>query len=319
VNYFWYLFSQNGWHDGGNSTEQYGRALSGEPSIFIHGDRSELKAKYHYLEIIPRGEEYVIPALEKSVEQAKIGMFCKPSENFLRYLEYCRVAGIKTIYRCVDDWRHNFGEGWFDPAIEEKMIALADLAVASSRRMADFYGIRYLPNACAWIRPKIPSPGNTPLVGFAGLADLPRFDLDLVRSLAEQFPDIRFEIVGTRNPWRTRNITARASCFWHEAIEHMKNFDVGIIPYCGDHLDGMQPIKSWEYLGMGIPQLSQHDLDLPRHNSVYRYKTLDESIEKLRSILATLATLNKSPILTYASQNTWQTRIRQLVDWLDLP
>jgi hypothetical protein len=317
VKYFWYLFSQNGWHNGGNSTEHYGRALSSEPCFFIHGNRSELVTSVGAMEIIPRSEAYVIPALERPVDRQKIAMFCIPNQISLRYLEYCRAAGIKTVYRCVDDWHHNFGEGWYDPAIEEQMIALVDLAVASSFRMADYYGIRYLPNACAWVREKVPTPNNPPRVGFAGLADWPRFDRDLVHSLAEHFPDIRFEIVGTQSPWRRRNITALLHRPWSSAIARMKTFDVGLVPYHGVYLEGMQPIKSWEYLGMGIPQLCQGDLDLPHHDSVYRYKTFDECVEKLRIILSTLANLKRGPILTYASQNSWQTRIRQLLDWLN--
>jgi hypothetical protein len=319
VKYFWYLFSQNGWHDGGNSTEQYGRALSSESCIFIHGNRSELVTSIGGLEIIPRSEKFVMPALDRPVDRQKIAMFCIPNQISLRYLEYCRAAGIKTVYRCVDDWRHNFGEGWFDSVIEEQMIALADLAVASSHRMADNYGIRYLPNACAYVRQKVQVPNMPPRVGFVGLADWPRFDLDLVRSLAEHFPEIRFEIVGTQNPWRTSKITALLNRPWNKAIVRMKKFDVGLVPYRGAYLEGMQPIKSWEYLGMGIPQLCQGDLDLPHHDSVYRYITLDDCVEKLRIILSTLANIERGPILTYAAQNSWQTRIRQLLDWLNLP
>jgi len=271
------------------------------------------------MEVIPRSEQFVLPALERPIDRQKIGMFCKPDQIYLDYLKYCRILGIKTIYRCVDDWQYNFGEGWYDRAIEKEMITLTDVAVASSRRMAEQYGLEYLPNACAYVRPQSAIPGNPPVVGFAGLADLPRFDLDLVRSLAAHFPGVHFEIIGTQHPWRKRNITALVGRPWREAVLRMKKFDVGIIPYRGDHLQGMQPIKSWEYLGMGIPQLCQQDLDLPDHESVFRYQTLAECIEKLETILSGLTSFDRPSILSYAAQNTWQARIRQLLGWFNLP
>jgi hypothetical protein len=317
---FWFLFSQNNWNDGGNSTEQYGRALAAQGCIFVHGANRATRSRLLDMEIIPRDEASVLAALEQPRgERPRIAMFCQPDVASLRYLELARAIGMRTVYRCVDDWRRFLGEAWYDDGVERRMVALADLAVASSRRMADELAVRHLPNACQRITQAARrGPGKPPVIGFCGLAGLERFDGELVRDLARRFPQARFEMVGAAADDVDGNLTWRRQTTWEEAWYRMSGFDVGLVPYRGDHLAGMQPLKSWEYLGLGIPQVCRRGLDLPEHASVRCYDDVDECAAAIEPLLGGVDAAERDDALAFAARNTWHDRIRQLLAWLEV-
>ncbi|MBX3024436.1 hypothetical protein KF840_05950 [bacterium] len=318
---FWVLFSQNNWNDGGNSTEQYGRALAAAGAVFVHGANRRTRHRLLDLEIIPRDEESVRAALAQPRDgRPRIAMFCLPDTASLRYLEMARAMGIRTVYRCVDDWQRFPGDAWYDAQTERRMVALADVAVASSRRMAEDLGVPYLPNACQRLAPapRPQRPGEPRVVGFCGLADLERFDGELVRELARRFPRVRFEIVGATEDAADGNLTRRRQTTWEAAWQLMQGFDVGLVPYRGAHLAGMQPVKSWEYLGLGIPQMCRRGLDLPEHASVHRYDDADDCAAALEPLLRGVDPAERADARAFAARNTWHDRIRQLQAWLGM-
>lgn len=325
---FWFLFSQNNWNDGGNSTEQYGRALAAEGCVFVHGANQRARGRFLDMEVVPRDEASVRAAFEqRRGGRLPIAMFCLPDATSLRYLEMACGLGMRTVYRCVDDWRRFPGEGWYDEATERRMVALADVAVASSRHMAETLAVRYLPNACQRVVDAArPQPGDSPVVGFCGLADLERFDAALVRELARRFPRVRFDVVGATGDRVDGNLTMRRRTTWEASWQQMRGFDVGLVPYCGEHLAGMQPVKSWEYLGLGIPQVCRRGLDLPEHASVRCYDDVDGCATALEALLRQQAptepqapgvdAAQRADALAFAARNTWRDRIRQLLGWL---
>jgi hypothetical protein len=325
---FWILFSQNNWNDGGNSTEQYGRALAADGAVFVHGANRATRHQLGGLEIIPRDEASVRAALAaRRGARPRIAMFCLPDAASLRYLEMARALGIRTVYRCVDDWAHFMGAPWYDEHIERLMVARADLAVASSRALAAALAVRYLPNACQRVGAAPPRRhDDPPVVGFCGLAQLERFDAALVRELARRFPHACFEVVGAAADGVDGNLTLRRQTTWEAAWRIMRRFDVGLVPYRGAHLAGMQPVKSWEYLGLGIPQLCRRGLDLPEHASVRCYDDVDDCAAALAALLDTVARRRHAgaeedpgaaDMLAFAARNTWRDRIRQLRAWLE--
>jgi hypothetical protein len=112
------------------------------------------------------------------------------------------------------------------------------------------------------------------------------------------------------------NLTLRRQTTWEAAWQLMRGFDVGLVTYRGDHLAAMQPVKSWEYLGLGIPQVCRRGIDLPQHASVHCYDDADGCAAALEPLLRGVDAAQRADALAFAARNTWRDRIRQLLAWL---
>lgn len=309
----WYLFSQNNWHNGGNSTEQYARNI--ESCVFVHRSKNKRSEIHESIRIVPAVDKYVLSML-KQKDSNKIAMFCYPDQIRLYYMKIAKELGIKSIYRCVDDW-YVWQPNKYNEVVEKQMIELADIAVASSKKMSAKFKIKYLPNACNVNNNKKSNRGNGKvIVGFVGLVDIGRFDMGLIRFLAKEFPQLRFEMIGSKKNWVNLppNLIVLPQTTWKEANTKIADFDVGIIPYKGYGIDTMQPIKSWEYLSYGIPQICKKGLDLPNHSSIHVYETYEECAKKLNYLVN--VKIETKELIKFASKNTWRSRIDQLIEWI---
>lgn len=309
----WLLFSQNNWHNGGNSTEQYARTLK-ERCVYIHGSKQRTTGIEDGVRFGPQEERF----WRTNVTEKTTAMFCKPTPEAYQHMRIAKALGVKIVYRAVDDWELWKNAKWYDNSIERLMIGLADVAVATSIRVVQKYGVRRLPNACYHVSQSIKT-RKAKKVGFIGDVDnqisSARFDMDIVSYLAKRFPDVEFILCGSRVSWNLpQNIKVLPYCKWKEANQQLENIDVGLIPYCGEEISGVQPTKSWEYMGYGLPQLAREGLDLPDHSSVSTYKTYEECGDKLAAILE--RPYCPSSIIDFAKQNTWKNRIEQLEEWL---
>lgn len=180
--------------------------------------------------------------------------------------------------------------------------------------MVDKFDVRYLPNACFKVEK---SNAEDKIVGFIGLVDMDRFDMDLIEYLASSFPEVVFRLAGSKKRWQLpRNIQVFQHTDWQHAYELSKDFLVGIIPYKGKDLSGMQPIKSWEYLSRGIPQLCAKGLDLPEHESVFQYTDRVDCEKQLRFILENIKSFDRDKMIEFAHKNTWGKRIESIVEQL---
>jgi len=312
----WILFSQNNWHNGGNSTEQYARTLK-EKCLYIQGTASRAEGEEDGVRFGPQLEKFWVP----NVTRDTIAMFCKPTFKAYQYMRMIKDIGGKVIYRAVDDWELWKGNEWYDQAIEKAMIELADVAVSTSIRVAMKYGIKRLPNACYYVSSIPTITRSIKKVGFIGDVDnqvsSARFDMNIVIYLAERFPRLNFVLCGSRVSWELpSNIQVLPYCKWKEANRQLENIDVGFIPYYGEEMSGVQPLKSWEYLGYGLPQLAPEGLDLPDHSSVSTYRSYEECGDKLEVILNTSYCWDS--IIEFAKQNTWRKRLEQLERMLGL-
>lgn len=317
---YWYFFSQNNWHDGGNSTEQYARTMSKNPCVYIHGGKSKKFLVYYQMQIMPQIEENIRIELER--RDVKIAMFARPTEAQFRYLNLAKQYGAKIIYRAVDDWALWEDNQWYDRNIELKMIEAADLAVASSLKLAKEFQIKYLPNACQYIQKDVKRFNSEPVVGFLGDLDnqisSAKVDVDLIFYLARRFSNVKFILIGSKKSWDfPSNVTVLNYMKWEEANEILNNIDIGLIPYCGRDITGVQPTKSWEYMGYGIPQVARRYLSLPEHSSVRLYESYEECGQVLEKLINSLNVVDRQEIINFASQNTWAKRIEKLIEWLE--
>jgi hypothetical protein len=120
-----------------------------------------------------------------------------------------------------------------------------------------------VPNAYAMrtLPPFAPRPPAAPPVfGYVGTVGR-WFDWELVARLASAFPSAEVRIVGPvyAGPPRVlpANVRLAGECPQPAAVEHLRDFACGLIPFRNTALTAaVDPIKYYEYRGMGLPVLS---------------------------------------------------------------
>ena len=319
----WIIFGNSNWVNAGNSAEQYARTISqSEKCYFVHGAKSKLETHYGNLKIIPRTQNFVEPCLQENTNG--IAMFCFPSKLNLQYLRHGKTRNIKTVYRCVDDWATYDWEGHrieYNEEVEREMMKLSSVSVASCKEMAKKFFIPYLPNGCSsslYPTTSKRKEANEMTVGFWGNVNLTRFDKDLILHAARKFPRVQFKLIGSIENWpdKPNNIIMKPFMTWKESMQEMEEVHVGLIPYQGK-VKVMQPIKTWEYLALGIPQLCKRGLDLPEHDSILLYDDKEEFCHKLQYLIKECDNIDTERLKAFAKINTWLDTTNQIMRWLN--
>jgi glycosyltransferase involved in cell wall biosynthesis len=182
-----------------------------------------------------------------------------------------RYQGL--VYHCVDRLASYPGVDAeaFDQA-ERRLLAVADVAVASSRPLAAHLREQGAKNVLYW-----PNPADTaafavageprrtgrPVAGFVGALDPHKVDLELVRSVAGRLPDWDITLVGPHEPYGADlsglpgNVHVRGGVDRQDLPGVIAGFDVGVIPYRRNGYTGsVFPMKLFEYLAAGLPVVS---------------------------------------------------------------
>lgn len=177
--------------------------------------------------------------------------------------------GWPIVYDCMDDHSGFWDIGAEVLEVERRLIASADLVVASSRRL--YEGIRarsraavLVRNACEYehfstlVDPP-PSRADRPTIGYYGaIADW--FDARLVAKLAALRPDWRFELIGSTLGGNVRpfeglaNVRLLGECPYAELPRRIDGWDAFIIPFRRLPLtEATNPVKVYEMLATGRP------------------------------------------------------------------
>lgn len=143
------------------------------------------------------------------------------------------------------------------------------------------------------------------------------FDWEMVNKLARFAPDAVVRIIGpmytSPPPMLSPNIEILPPCDHSQALRHMAEFDVGLIPFLKTELtSGVDPIKYYEYRALGLPVLSSSFGEMAfRRRQTDTY--LVDNDRDLVTTLQVLRTLRKKPFDTaYASENSWASRFEAI-------
>lgn len=174
-----------------------------------------------------------------------------------------------TFFDALDDFPE-FYRGLARKAVaevERRVAASVDSVLTPSTALWNKFAAigerrRMVRNACDMrsLPPFARRPADPPVVGFVGCIST-WFDWDLVDRLAREAPHARVEIVGPcfERPSRplAPNLALFPACGHEQAIDYMARFTIGLIPFKRNQLtDGVDPIKYYEYRGLGMPVLS---------------------------------------------------------------
>lgn len=214
----------------------------------------------------------------------------------------------------------------YDPPVEkelvkhcDKTICVAAPLVEKMTALAPGRQVELVPNAVE--RDFLPldyqhKPVEPPIVGYFGHLSDAWFDWKSFIEIAEQRPQLTFEVIGHSAPQGLNlpsNIKMLGPKPWHELHHYAYRWKVGIIPFrMGRLADGVDPIKIYEYLSFRLPVVS---FRMPQIDN-YPYTTTVESIPDFCLALdaAITMTVESSEIEKFIKNNTWEKRAEQLIN-----
>lgn len=199
----------------------------------------------------------------------------RPSALALHALR--ELSPVTSFYDAMDDFPEFYsGLSKVSMARYEAAIAgIVDRIYASSRGLeAKFINrkdaVVSLPNACdmSLLTPVDEKKGDRVVIGYIGTIGA-WFDWDIVIELACALPEAEIHLVGPCfSPCRFAlpgNVRLRGPCRLEEIGGHLQQFSIGLIPFKNTHLTmSVDPIKYYEYRGMGLPILSTSFGDMTR-------------------------------------------------------
>lgn len=238
------------------------------------------------------------------------------------------VRGWATVYDCRDDWEAFAKVGaaeWYDPALERFVVAQCDRSFAVSwplrdkiRAFAPTRRIDTSPNAYdpAFLSPNYHrSPSDQVVVGYFGHLTAKWFDWPGLARVAGLRPEWRFEIIGHQAPENTGtpdNVVLLGPKTHPEICEIAAKWRVGIIPFKISVLaDAVDPIKIYEYFGLGLPVVSFRMPQIDTYPETETVSSVDAFAEALDRAVA--RTVDARSLQSFLDRNTWAHRVDQLM------
>lgn len=159
--------------------------------------------------------------------------------------------------------------------------------------------------------------GDGPLIfGYVGVI-AKWFDWALVIALAAARPEALVRLIGPvfgpLPPGLPRNIEILPECEHALAMEAMREFDLGLIPFRITPLTaGVDPIKYYEYRALGIPILSSRFGEMAQRGQLEGVFIADD-VSRLDDLIGQAIAYGASPesISRFRAENAWSVRFAQ--------
>jgi glycosyltransferase involved in cell wall biosynthesis len=158
-----------------------------------------------------------------------------------------------------------------------------------------------------------------PRVVYVGAID-DRFNHALVESLAANFPEVHFILIGpgVKELSSTRSNLHRLGSIPYRRIPGFLQFsDVGLLPLV-DNLanSGRSPMKLYEYGASGLPVLSTRTAELQRRklDFVHLFSTPEEAMQQLGNLLKNPS--NRPKITESCRIQSWSNKVSTLLDFV---
>jgi polysaccharide pyruvyl transferase CsaB len=202
---------------------------------------------------------------------SRILMIEFPHPAFFELLAAANAAGWTTVYDALDDWEEfqRVGQAvWYDEGFERHLINAADAVFAINdtlaARLRDLEGeeVQIVRNGVRagieTVREPRPLVRGEVTVGYFGYLAGAWFDWELVAAAARRRPAWRFYLIGYGGSPEGLAVPANVELLGKQPQSDLAAFaahwDVAIVPFKPDRLAaGADPIKTYEYLAMGLP------------------------------------------------------------------
>lgn len=282
-----------------------------------------------------------IPTSEQSVQLARgLVLFAQwhggnDAVSIVQHPYWTAFAGrwpaTRVLYDCMD---HHAGFANNTAGIvaeERRLVACSDLVVVTSQWLAQEIGRDNVPvalirNATEFSHFNEPPPkvfadrAGRKVMGYYGaIADW--FDLDLVRAVAERFPEHLVLLIGGDTAGASvsladlDNVHCTGEVKYSELPYWLHGFDVCLLPFKVEPLTlATNPVKVYEYLSAGKPVVS---VDLPEMVQFGNLVRVASTREAFGDAVADVLATPESPALVaarkaFAAQQTWAHRAEAL-------
>lgn len=220
-------------------------------------------------------------------------------------------------------------------ASERALVSRADLITHSAAEMAEDIArhyarrdVMFLPNAVSRdfldAIDRAPAPQHDvhrSTIGYIGSTSGKWFDAELVIEIARACPDSDVSVIGPVDRRfaaacaRMQNITLHGYIPHDELAGHLRRFDAAIIPFLDNDITRVvNPLKMYEYSAAGLPVIARRTRELLHYASLlYLADDARTFVSAIQQALETDTPERRALRRRFAEQNTWETRVRDLI------
>jgi hypothetical protein len=192
----------------------------------------------------------------------------RPSHLALIALETLKPAA--SVYDAMDDFPEFYSgraRAWITACEARIASSVSAVLTASTRLWQKFEtaGARRIPAPNAYDMSGLPPAASlarppAPVIGYIGSVG-GWFDWAMLAAVARGTPDALIRVIGPRFVASSRplppNVELLPACTEAEAIQHMRSFSAGVIPFVRSALTAsVDPVKFYGYRAMGLPVLT---------------------------------------------------------------
>lgn len=254
------------------------------------------------------------------------------------------VGAEQIIFDAVDDWSKHSAHKKRKAILEKSYQQInkeADIIFTVSQELKNgLFGKRenvyWIPNGVevekfsTWDEKDIPlelQKIKKPIIGYIGVIQ-DRFDLELVKYLAQKNQDKSFVFIGwlwkgldeqiNREFANLENVHFLGRKTYDEAVAYLNTFDLGIIPHkVNEFTSSMNPLKMYEYLACGKPVVSTAIAGVADFGEFIKIaKNKEEFNEFINTELLNDNLDLKQKRIKLASENSWENRVEKMMEVL---
>lgn len=258
-----------------------------------------------------------------------------PHPSFFDLLAAAASEGWLLVYDVLDDWEefHRVGQAiWYDEPFERHVIVASDAVFAINEVLAGRIrelggaGVEVVGNGLKpgleVVREPRPLERGEVTVGYFGYLAGAWFDWELLAEAARRQRSWRFYLIGYGgSPEGVKvpgNVVPLGKQPQGDLAAYAENWDVAIIPFKPDRLAaGADPIKTYEYLAMGLPVVTTGVYPpTGGEGLVVRAETVDDFLQAV-SRAAVRDPEAVAARRAFAAASTWGCRLDEMFGTLD--
>lgn len=240
-------------------------------SLYPADESTDLGLRYLH----PRLEQYSRRRFDARAHAARarepgVAILELPHRDAWEVASALREAGWSVVYDLIDDWSDPaLGWGWYDEAVERKVVAMASATTASAPDLVqrlERWGARptLVPNAVnerlfGGPPPPVAAdlPEGSPVLGYHGSLYGDWMDWASLAAVAEAYPAGVVVVIGddrAPRPAMPDNVRFLGLRSQPDLPAYVHAFDVGLVPFkLNETTHAVSPLKVFEYLACGVP------------------------------------------------------------------
>lgn len=271
-----------------------------------------------------------------SGHRQRIAIVAFPHPDFFELVAALHAAGWIVVYDVLDDWEefHRVGQAvWYDEPFERHLLTGADAVFTVNDVLAErvrelgrdavaVVGNGFRPGLEEVFSPRPLARGEV-TAGYFGYLAGAWFDWALLAAAARKRPDWRFYLIGyggaPEEITLPENVVLLGKQPQHALAAYAANWDVALVPFKPERLAaGADPIKTYEYLAMGLPVVVTGVYPPPGSEA---FVTRTEGVDGFLAAIAHAARHQgadaKAARQRFAAGCTWAHRADALLDAID--